>query len=75
MKKIIFSMSVVLALGVTSCTKQQLADNYADPSKVTTTTVEKQFSGFLASHNAGMRIQEPFDQVHILVVHILDIIL
>lgn len=51
MKKIIYSMSLVLALGVTSCTKQQLDENYADPSKVTTTTVEKQFAGFLASHN------------------------
>lgn len=35
----------------TSCTKQQFADSYADPAKVSSTTVARQFSGFLNSNN------------------------
>lgn len=48
MKKIFLFMLLVL-VGASSCTKKQFADNYADPKTVANTTIEKQFSGFLAS--------------------------
>ena len=48
MKKIFLIIAVVAAAGLSSCSKKQFADNYADPSKVSSTTVEKQFAGFLA---------------------------
>lgn len=49
MKKILF---IILAgtAGFVSCKKQDFADAYLDPSKVTQSTVEKQFSGFLTTN-------------------------
>lgn len=45
------------ALGFSSCTKQQLADAYTAPNTVSTTTVEKQFAGFLASDQGYVMYQ------------------
>lgn len=41
--------ALVVVTGFISCTKQQFADDYVNPKTVATTTVEKQFSGFLAA--------------------------
>lgn len=51
MKKI-FSLIIILALiaGGISCKKSEFAKSYTDPSKVSATTVEKQFAGFLISN-------------------------
>lgn len=50
MKKILFVLAAALSVGITACTKSDFAESYADPSKVSQTTVEKQFAGFLASN-------------------------
>ncbi len=50
MKKIFLIIAIVTVAGLSSCTKKQFADDYADPSKVSSTTVEKQFAGFLSSN-------------------------
>jgi Starch-binding associating with outer membrane len=50
MKKIFLIIAIVAGAGLSSCTKKQFADDYADPSKVSSTTVEKQFAGFLSSN-------------------------
>ncbi len=50
MKKLLFFLSIGIAAGITSCTKSDFKDSYADPSKISTTTVEKQFAGFLQSN-------------------------
>ncbi len=50
MKKIFLIIAIVSVAGMSSCTKKQFADDYADPSKVSSTTVEKQFAGFLSSN-------------------------
>ncbi len=50
MKKIFLIIAIVSLAGMSSCTKKQLADDYPDPSKVSSTTVEKQFAGFLSSN-------------------------
>jgi hypothetical protein len=39
-----------LGVLVSSCSKSDFADDYADPSKISTTTVEKQYSGFLQTN-------------------------
>ncbi|WP_300600225.1 SusD/RagB family nutrient-binding outer membrane lipoprotein [Niabella sp.] len=49
MKKIIFTTVVIAVTGIVSCTKQQFADHYINPKTVGTTTIEKQFSGFMAA--------------------------
>jgi hypothetical protein len=49
MKKIVI-MITVLALAFSSCTKSDFKESYADPSKISTTSVEKQFTGFLATN-------------------------
>jgi hypothetical protein len=49
MNKILFTMAVVLSLGYTACKKADFSDAYSDPSKVSGTTVEKQFAGFLVN--------------------------
>lgn len=48
MKKIFLIIAVAFIVGITSCSKNQLADNYTNPVKVASTTVEKQFAGFLS---------------------------
>lgn len=50
MKKIILATIIVAVTGSISCTKQQFADDYINPKTVATTTIEKQFSGFLAAN-------------------------
>ena len=50
MKKISFILTTVLAIGFAACTKSDFEDSYADPSKISTTSVEKQFAGFLSSN-------------------------
>ncbi len=49
MRKILIALTV-LGVMVSSCSKSDFADAYADPSKISTTTVEKQFSGFLQTN-------------------------
>jgi hypothetical protein len=49
MKKIILATLILGASGMVSCTKEQLATDYVNPKTVATTTVEKQFAGFLSS--------------------------
>ena len=49
MKKIFYFLAV-LSIGFTACTKSDFADSYADPSKISTTTAEKQFAGFLTTN-------------------------
>lgn len=49
MKKILSSVFVV-ALALSACTKQQFEDTYSDPSKVSSTTVDRQFAGVLSSN-------------------------
>lgn len=49
MKKILFAALIVAVAGISACTKRQFASDYVNPTTVATTTVEKQFSGFLAS--------------------------
>jgi len=50
MKKTIFAMSAAAVLSITACTKTDFKNAYPDPSKVNSTTVAKQFSGFLYSN-------------------------
>lgn len=50
MKKLIFLLSLGLVAGLSSCQKSDFEDSYADPSKISTTTVEKQYAGFLSSN-------------------------
>lgn len=51
MKKIFQILTAaVLIFGFTACTKSDFADSYADPSKVATSTVDKQFAGFIYSY-------------------------
>jgi len=49
MKKIFLSGLVVL-LVASGCTKSQFSDAYTDPSKLASTTVDKQFAGFMYSN-------------------------
>ena len=50
MKKIVSIIAIISAIAFYSCTKSQFADGYADPSKVSSTTVELQYAGFLSSN-------------------------
>lgn len=45
MKRILFLITISITLGQVACKKSDFADSYADPSKISTTTVEKQFAG------------------------------
>lgn len=49
MKKI-HLLAFVLLVCSFSCTEEDFSDSYADPSKISTSSVEKQFSGFLQSN-------------------------
>lgn len=49
MKKISSILLSGLLLGAVSCKESDFTGSYADPSKISQTTVEKQFSGFLQS--------------------------
>ncbi|MBL7700514.1 MAG: SusD/RagB family nutrient-binding outer membrane lipoprotein [Chitinophagaceae bacterium] len=48
MKKILF-LAVVLT-GFTACQKSDFEENYADPGKIATTNVEKQFTGMIVTN-------------------------
>ena len=50
MKKILFSMAILLAVGFTACKKADFADAYRRPDGIEQTTAEKQYAGFLASN-------------------------
>jgi hypothetical protein len=50
MKKLLFIVSIGIIAGLGSCTKSDFEESYADPSKISTTTVEKQFAGFLQTN-------------------------
>jgi Starch-binding associating with outer membrane len=50
MKKLLFILAIALTVFNTGCKKADFEDAYADPSKISTTTVEKQFAGFLVSN-------------------------
>lgn len=50
MKKILFVLVIALSVGSTACKKASFEESYTDPSKISKTTVEKSFSGFLASN-------------------------
>lgn len=43
-------MAITLSLGYASCQKADFQDSYTDPSKISKTTVEKSYAGFLASN-------------------------
>jgi hypothetical protein len=50
MKRISIILCLVLAIGFVACNKTDFKDSYADPSKISVTSVEKQFAGFMASN-------------------------
>ncbi len=50
MKKVLFILVIGLTAGFTACNKADFEDSYADPSKISVTSVEKQFAGFLVSN-------------------------
>lgn len=50
MNKILFALVVVLSLGYTACKKSDFSDAYTNPSKVSGTTVEKQYAGFFINN-------------------------
>ncbi len=43
-------MAIGLTAAFTACTKSDFKESYADPSKISVTSVEKQFAGFLVSN-------------------------
>ncbi|MBF4472922.1 SusD/RagB family nutrient-binding outer membrane lipoprotein [Flavobacterium sp. HJJ] len=47
MKKLLYISLASIAVFFGSCSQDEFADAYRDPSKVTTTTVPKQFAGFM----------------------------
>jgi hypothetical protein len=51
MKKILFVLVISIAAFFSACTKNDFSDSYADPSKISSTTVSKQFAGFVKSNS------------------------
>ena len=51
MKNILKLMLLSLIVVVSSCSKSDFADSYADPSKISVSTIEKQYAGFLKSNS------------------------
>jgi len=49
MKNILLITVAVTSIGFTACKKKDFADSYADPGKISTSTVDKQFAGTLVS--------------------------
>lgn len=47
MRKLLYTSLAVAAIALASCSQSDFEDAYKDPSKVTTTTVPKQFAGFM----------------------------
>ena len=52
MKNFLKLMLLSLIVLVASCKKTDFADSYADPSKISVSTIEKQFAGFLKSNSS-----------------------
>ncbi len=52
MKNFLKMMVLSLIVIVSSCKKTDFADSYADPSKISVTTIEKQYAGFLKSNSS-----------------------
>lgn len=52
MKNFLIILMLSLSVIFTSCKKTDFADSYADPSKISTSTVEKQYAGFLSSNSS-----------------------
>lgn len=50
MKKIFFIAATLLVVAFTACKKSDFSDAYADPAKISSSTVDKQFAGFLSSN-------------------------
>ncbi len=51
MKKIfLIAATIGLSFGLTSCDESEFTERYPDPAKIAQTTVEKQYTGFLASN-------------------------
>ncbi len=50
MRKVLIMLGLALTVGFMSCTKSDFAEAYPDPSKIAESTVEKQFSGLLATN-------------------------
>ena len=50
MKKIFIILAVAVFGLISSCKKSEFASAYPDPSKISSTTVEKQFAGFLVAN-------------------------
>ena len=46
----ILILAVTLSVGFTACQKQDFEDAYTDPSKISVSSVEKQFAGFLQTN-------------------------
>jgi len=51
MKNFLKLMLLSLVVLVASCKKSDFAGSYADPSKISVSTIEKQFAGFLKSNS------------------------
>lgn len=51
MKKILILFAAALLLVSTACTKADFEGSYSDPSKISTTTVEKQYAGVVYSNH------------------------
>lgn len=51
MKKILFILVAALIVGSTSCQKADFEDSYANPSKISATSIEKQYAGYLFSNS------------------------
>jgi hypothetical protein len=51
MKKIFLILALILSVLFNACKKADFADAYADPSKISSTTVAKQFAGFVKSNS------------------------
>jgi len=47
MKKLLIIATISFGLTVTSCQKSDFEDAYTDPAKISQSTVEKQFAGFI----------------------------
>jgi len=50
MKKLSFILVIIMATAFSACNKDDFSEDYANPSKIADTNVEKQFAGFLVSN-------------------------
>ena len=49
-KKLLFYLGIMLTVSISACNKKDFEESYADPSKISVTSVEKQYAGFLVSN-------------------------